>query len=585
MANFSARPVNVSAPPRAYRMARIMYPLALALGVCNTLAFAPTPHGGWLELPLIALFALLLGRSTSARSAALLAGCFGFGNFVTGVWWVYVSMHDFGGMSPLLARTAAALLAFGMALYSALAGALWWHSARIGAMGSAATGYAATHYAATHVATPAAPHVAAPAVGKPAAPGAAGEHEAGAANATLGTWRASLMLASAWALANWLRGTVFTGFPWLATGYPQVEGPFAGYAAVVGVYGVGWLVALTGALLAQALYQARRRCVAGAVAPLAVTALLLMGGPALMHIAWTQASGAPLSVRLLQGNVPQDLKFSDGGIGHAIELYQDMITAQSADLIVTPETALPVLTQQIPQDWGHAVREFIDRTGTSLIFGAIGATPNGDSYDNFTNSLYGVSPSDSHIYHYDKHHLVPFGEFVPLGFHWFVNLMNIPLGDFSRGAPVQPQFVVRGQPLALDICYEDIFGEEIADTLRGQQTPATIVVNATNLGYFGNTIALPQELQMAQMRALETGRPVLSATNTGPTAAILPDGQIDARLPVFTPGSLSVTVQGRSGLTPYIRFGNTPVVALSIVLLAWGIWRTRRKVAQARYSR
>jgi apolipoprotein N-acyltransferase len=557
-------------------MSRIMYPLALALGACNTLAFAPTPHGGWLELPLIALLALLLGRSTGARSAALLAGCFGFGNFVTGVWWVYVSMHDFGGMSPLLARTAAALLAFGMALYSGLAGALWWHSTRVGATVPTATAYAASH---------ATPHGASAVAGKPAAAVAAGEREAGPASAALGSWRASLMLASAWALGNWLRGTVFTGFPWLATGYPQVEGPFAGYAALFGVYGVGWLVALTGALLAQALYHARRQSVAGAVAPLAVAAVLLLGGPALTHIAWTQASGAPLSVRLLQGNVPQDLKFSDGGIGHAIEFYQDMITAQSADLIVTPETALPVLTQQIPRDWGQTVREFVDRTGTSLIFGAIGATPNGDSYDNFTNSLYGVSPSDSHIYHYDKHHLVPFGEFVPLGFHWFVNLMNIPLGDFARGAPVQPQFVVHGQPLALDICYEDIFGEEIADTLRAQQTPATIVVNATNLGYFGNTIALPQELQMAQMRALETGRPVLSATNTGPTAAILPDGRIDARLPVFTPGSLSVTVQGRSGLTPYIRFGNTPVIALCIVLLAWGIWRTRRKVAQARYSR
>jgi len=577
MANSSARPVNISAPPRAYRMARIMYPLALALGACNTLAFAPTPHGGWLELPLIALFALLLGRSTSARSAALLAGCFGFGNFVTGVWWVYVSMHDFGGMSPLLARTAAALLAFGMALYSALAGALWWHSARIRAKVPAATGSHAAAHAVTHTGSPA--------VGKSTAPVAAGEREAQAANAALGSWRASLMLASAWALANWLRGTVFTGFPWLATGYPQVEGPFAGYAAIFGVYGVGWLVALTGALLAQALYQARRQSVAGAVAPLAVAAVLMLGGPALTHITWTQANGAPLSVRLLQGNVPQDLKFSDGGIGHAIQLYQDMITAQSADLIVTPETALPVLTQQIPQAWGQTVREFVDRTRTSLIFGAIGATPNGDSYDNFTNSLYGVSPSENHIYHYDKHHLVPFGEFVPLGFHWFVNLMNIPLGDFSRGAPVQPHFVVRGQPLALDICYEDIFGEEIADTLRDEQTPATIVVNATNLGYFGNTIALPQELQMAQMRALETGRPVLSATNTGPTAAILPDGRIDAHLPVFTTGSLSVTVQGRSGLTPYIRFGNTPVITLSIVLLAWGTWRTRRKVAQARYSR
>ena len=148
-----------------------------------------------------------------------------------------------------------------------MAGVLWWHSTRIRAKVPAARGYAATAYAATHAPTLAPTRAASPAVGKPTAPVAAGEREASTASVALGSWRASFMLASAWALANWLRGTVLTGFPWLATGYPQVEGPFAGYAAVVGVYGVGWLVALTGALLAQALYQARRRCVAGAVAP------------------------------------------------------------------------------------------------------------------------------------------------------------------------------------------------------------------------------------------------------------------------------------------------------------------------------
>jgi apolipoprotein N-acyltransferase len=248
-----------------------------------------------------------------------------------------------------------------------------------------------------------------------------------------------------------------------------------------------------------------------------------------------------------------------------------MITEKPADLIVTPETAIPVLAQAVPESFALAVRRFADSTNTSILFGAIGGTitPEGRVVD-YTNSLFGITPGQAGVYRYDKHHLVPFGEFVPWGFRWFVNLMNIPLGDFARGPAVQKPFVVHNQPVAVDICYEDIFGEEIARTVRESAMPAGVLVNSTNLAWFGNTIALDQHLQIARMRSLETGRPMLRATNTGATAAIDAHGNVIARMPAFTAGSIDATVQGTTGTTPYVTSGNNTVLAVSLLFLAFG---------------
>jgi apolipoprotein N-acyltransferase len=523
------------------------YMLVMATGMLNTLSFAPTPHGGWLELPVMGLLFALLGRTRSWRSAALAGGSFGFGNFVTGIWWLYVSMHDNGGMAAPLAIAALMLLSLGLAIYPALATALWWWVARRTIQAGAA------------------------------------------AETARHGWRSSLAFAAAWALGNWVRGTALTGFPWLASGYPQVDGPLKHYSALLGVYGVGCVMVLVSACCVQAWQQRRGapplaaggnfKARAAMLAPLTLALALLLGSGALARVQWTRPSGAALSMRLLQGNVPEDIKFSEAGIDHAIDLYRKLITEKPADLIITPETGVPVPIQQVPEDWGQAVRGFIDRTQSSVVFGAVGAVETDNGYEHFTNSLYGVTPGINKLYRYDKYHLVPFGEFIPHGFHWFVAMMYMPMGDFDRGAAVQAPFFVHGQPISFDICYEDVFGEEIARSLREQATPAGILVNATNLGWFGNTIALPQHLQMARMRALETGRPMLSVTNTGPTAAIALDGHIEAQLPVMTVGSLAVTVQGRTGLTPYVRWGNTPVILAVLALLALCAGWRRRSIA------
>ena len=528
-------PAVALAPGRT--LPRWHYLAALIAGAANTLSFAPTPHGGWLEVAIFAFFFAWLTRTTGWKSAALTGGAFGFGNFVTGVWWLYVSMHDYGGMAPPLAAAALVLFSLYLAVYPALAAGVW-------------------SFCAGHAQNGALDD-------KPFSP----------------TWHGAFAFASAWAVSEWLRGYVFTGFPWLASGYPQVDGPLAGFAPVAGVYGVGWMLVLVAALIVQAIVRVREPAElrkgatrVARVAPAAVVAVALIVAGMLLPLAtWTVPANAPLKVRLLQGNVKQDMKFEQAGMVAAINEYQQMITAKPADLVVTPETAIPVLVQELPVPFATAVRNFVDATGTSILFGAIGGTitPEGRLVD-YTNSTFGITPGSHELYRYDKHHLVPFGEFVPWGFRWFVNLMNIPLGDFSRGAPVQKPFLVHNQPVSVDICYEDIFGEEIARSIRESDTPAGVLVNSTNLAWFGDTIALDQHLQIARMRSLETGRPMLRATNTGTTAAIDARGNVIARLAPFTVGSIDVTVQGTSGNTPYVTSGNNTVLAVSLFLLAFG---------------
>ncbi|WXK38651.1 apolipoprotein N-acyltransferase [Mycetohabitans rhizoxinica] len=518
---------------RSRRATVLHLTLAGTIGALNTLAFAPTPHGGWLELAIFACAFWLVSRTRTLRGALLTGGAFGFGQFVSGVWWLYVSMHFYGDMPALMAGAAVVLLSLYLALYPAFSAGLW-HLCR------APRGQCATF-------TP--------------------------------SWRASVTFACAWALGEWLRGTVLTGFPWLASGYAQVDGPLAGFAPLVGVYGVGWVLALVGALIIQAAMRMSGACVATWLAPAAVAAGLLACGMLLARVTWTQPSGPALSVRLLQGNVEQSMKFDPVGMHHAIALYQQLITEKPADLVVTPETAIPLPLYEAPPEFGTAVRRFVDATHTSVLFGAVGATMTENGPKDLTNALYGITPGSPVLYRYDKHHLVPFGEFIPWGFRWFVDMMKMPLGDFSRGGSIQPPFIVHGQPIAPNICYEDIFGEALARTLRGQSEPASVLVNSTNLGWFGNTIALDQHLQMARMRALETGRPMLRATNTGATALIDAHGSVKAQLRRFTVGALDVRVQGRSGMTPYLIAGNITILVISLVGLAIGLGMGRRSSA------
>lgn len=509
---------GAGSPPRAATAMRLW--IAAVLGVAHTQSFAPH-HWWWLQLLSMAGLAALLWNVRSTRTAAATGFAFGLGWFLSGIWWLYISMHVYGGMPAWMTLIAVVLFSAYLSLYPALAAALWQRLAG-SIRGSAVL--------------------------------------------------AALAFGAAWGLSEWLRGVVFTGFPWLAGGYAHTDGPFAGYAPLIGVYGIGALSAAAGALIAAAVpaLATHRRATAGIA--LGLVAALTAGGAALAPLSWTRAAGEPITVRLLQGNVEQDMKFEPAGIARSLELYRDMVTAAPADLVVTPETAFPVILQDLPVEIAVALRDFSQQTGTAVLFGAAGA----DSPVDFTNAVFGIGPGITQLYRYDKHHLVPFGEFIPPGFKWFVDMMKMPLGDFRRGGLAQPAMPVRGVLVAPNICYEDLFGEEIARTLRNQPQPANVLANVTNLAWFGDTIALDQHLQISRMRALETRRPMLRATNTGMTAVVTPQGEVQARLPTFEVGTLAATVQGTEGFTPFVRWGNGPALAAFAVLLGLAAWRGRR---------
>ena len=496
--------------------------IAALAGAGAILAFAP--FGYWpLQIASLALLFYQMLRATTVKGGFLIGWAYGFGWTAAGVHWLFIAMHRFGGMPAMLAALAVALLALFLGLYAALA-----------------MGLAAWLRRRWTLALP---------------------------------LMLLLVLPATWALSEWVRGWLFTGFPWVVSGYAHNASPLGGFAPIVGVYGVGWLAALcAGAVLLMhplhPLLRSRR---------LAIGVLMAVfgAGLALKPVSWTHAEGAPISVRLLQGNVAQNQKFDGAHIANSLQMYREAITAERADLIALPETAVALFPQQLPLDYLASLGRYAQQSDSHLLFGI----PLSDDPTRFSNSALGFAPGGlGQPYRYDKHHLVPFGEFVPTGFRWFVDLMTIPLGDFNRGAALQPAFQVKDQRVLPNICYEDLFGEEIAAQLAGSAAPATILLNVSNLAWYGESIAIAQHLQISQMRSLETGRPMLRATNSGATVVIDGGGNVVARLAPYTRGALTAQVQGMAGMTPYIVLGNRLFLGISALALAcaWLLARRRR---------
>lgn len=477
---------------------------ALLLGLFTVLGYQPV---GLMPVPFFTLAALfMLWREGTVLQAAWHGFAFGLGLFGGGVSWVYVSLHVYGGMPALAAGLSTLLFCAYLALFPALAGGLFAWLRRGGG------------------------------------------------------WDVPLV-AVCWALTEWLRGWVLTGFPWLAVGYTQTPpSPLAGLAPVFGVYGVGLAVALLAGLLAFS--TAAQRKIAGAC--LAGMAIVGWGVGA---ISWTQPLPREISVSLMQTNVDQGLKWRPEMFDHLLEDSRAMVAVAPAQLMVLPETSLPVLVEQLPKGYLDQLAHLARSRGGDLVLGVFERNAAGQIFN--TALSVGASP----LQRYAKSHLVPFGEFSPPLFSWVYSMLNMPMSDQTRGAPDQPLLQVAGEKVAVNICYEDVFGEEIA---RGARD-ATLLLNLSNLAWYGNSWAQPQHLQIAQLRALETGRPMLRATNTGMTALVRPDGRVDAALPAFKRGVLQVLVRGTTGLTPFVRWGNTPVVLFCVAacLVACGLRRRR----------
>lgn len=478
---------------------------AAAAGALAVAGFAPAEFFVALVASLALLVHLWSREQASARAAAL-GFAFGLGFFGAGVSWVYVSLARFGGLAPPLAAAATAVFCALLALFPAAVGAL---QAKV-----------------------------------PAAPLA----------------RALAVVPGLWALAEALRGWLFTGFPWLSVGHAVPGTPLAGYAPLGGTVAASLaVVCLAGCTWAVAARKGR-------LGALALAAALLGAGALASRIAWTEPAAAPLRVALLQGNVAQDLKFDPERWPRTVQTYARLAEGTRARLIVLPETALPRFLDTIEPAVIERLAAAARRNGGDLVLGVPVRAPGG-RYWNSVVTL-GVSPSAR----YDKVHLVPFGEFAPPGFAWFARALAIPLSDFSRGAADQRPLAAAGERLAVSICYENAFGAEV----RAQLPEATLLVNVSNVAWFGDSLAPAQHLQIGRFRALETGRPLLAATNTGITAVVGADGAVLARLPQFREGALEAEIAGRRGQTPYVRTGDAPALAAALALVVLAPWLRRR---------
>jgi apolipoprotein N-acyltransferase len=495
--------------------------LTAALGAATVAGFAPLYL---FPLPVFTLAALawLVGRADSPGGAAILGWWFGLGFFLIGVSWVYVSLHNFGAMPMPLAALATLLFCAFLALF---------------------------------------PSAAAYGCAKLEAP----------------TWvKLVLVLPALWTLTEWVRGWIFTGFPWLAVGYSQVPlSALAGYAPVLGVFGMSLLVSVSAGLLALVGDAARDRAVTALRHPaLLVAAFLWLGGYALGQERWTEPAGEPVSVTLLQGNIPQDIKWTEAGLRATLETYQRLTLATDAKLVVLPETALPLFLHEVPPAYLHDLAQHGRGNAGDVLIGVPERLPGGEYYNSVVSI--GASPAQA----YRKTHLVPFGEFIPLRpvLGWIVSVLAIPLQDFSRGVSDPKPMAVAGQRVAVNICYEDVFGEEII-----RQLPeATLLVNVSNVAWFGRSIAPRQHLQISQARALETGRYMLRATNTGMTAIVDERGRVLKAAPQFETAVVMGNVQGYTGATPYVRWGNYAVIAICAALLVTALLLTRRKRGESR---
>jgi len=455
----------------------------------------------------------LLWQGLTAAQAFRRGYWFGLGMFGVGVSWVFVSMYDFGGVGLVLSLLLTTLFVLFLSLFPALLG---FTLARLG-------------------------------------------------RNTSPLLQLALLYPAAWVLFEWIRGWFLTGFPWLLLGYSQSDTVLAGWAPITGVYGVSLAVALSAGWLA-ALISARslppRLLLAAGVLALWSAAALLQ-----QH-SWTRPAGDPLRVTLLQGNISQDIKWLDDMREPTLELYHQL-TADHWDsqLIVWPESALP--------DMYHAVEHYLDglaeearRHHSALLVGVLYDDPATGRYYNSVVSI----GNQRAFYH--KHHLVPFTEYLPMEdlLGGIVRFMQVPMSDFSKGPAVQPPLAVAGQQAGISICYEDAFGEELINALP----KATFLVNVSDDAWFGRSVAPRQHLQIARMRAMETGRPLLRATNTGITAIVNAHGKVQAEAPPFQVAALTGTIQPRQGMTPYARAGNYPVVILIMAMVVAAVWSARR---------
>jgi apolipoprotein N-acyltransferase len=470
------------------------------LGALSVLSFSPFNYHFISLISLSGLF--FIWHKVSHSKQGFLSGLFfGLGLFGFGISWIYISLNTFGGMPSWLAYLSTFLFCLFLAFFIGI------------------VGWIASHR------------------------------------------KSSLFLIPfIWTFFEWIRGWFLTGFPWLTMGYSQVpSSPLAGFLPVIGIYGVTLILTSLALILSLMLLDKDRR---SQLIKLSLVAFLLASGQLLKYIEWTEPVGEPISVSLIQGNIAQDIKWQKETVSQTLNTYQTLIQKTKGQIILLPETALPLLVEYIPKTFKESTLRHTAKKQSHVLMGAIERQGT-----NYFNVVLNLKNDSSQMYR--KSHLVPFGEFIPLKFifqYIYSHYLNIPMNDLSRGNMNQIPMAIGNQKIAFNICYEDVFGEEIIQALPS----ATLIANVSNDAWYGRSIASYQHLQFSQARAIETGRMVIRSTNTGATAIINEHGVIKEVLPEFTEGVLEGSVQGFKNATPYVSFGNWPVIALCfITLISW----------------
>jgi apolipoprotein N-acyltransferase len=475
--------------------------LAAVAGIVFTLAFAPSDYACLAPLALIILFASW--RNSTSGRAVLRGYLFGLASFGLGVSWVYVSIHDFGKADMLSSSLLTGLFVGFWALFPALAGYL---SVKTRSVSKGLTSIGAM-----------------PAI---------------------------------WLLVEYFRGyLVLNGFPWLQIAYSQLETPLAGYIPVVGVYGTGFLAALTASVILF-IFQTRRHGLLMTI----FLAVIWITGSALQTIKWTRSIGDPIRVSLIQGNITQDQKWLPENKLNTLLLYKKL-TEQHWDsaVIVWPETSIPAYLSEVNEWFLLPLSQAAQQHNTDLI---VSLPAHGNSEDEKYNAVMTLGKETGL---YRKKHLLPFGEYLPWQpvSGYILNSLSLKLGNFKSGGIDQPLLKAGGYRFITSICYEDAFGNEGIRSLAD----AAYLVNVTNDGWFGHSIEPHQHLQIARTRAMETGRFLLRSANTGITAIVAPDGTVVSRAPAFKVTTLTGTITPMSGITPYARFGDVPVIGFILILL------------------
>lgn len=479
--------------------------LVLLSGALTVFAYAP--FNVFVLLPVCWAVLWLLLQEASPRRSLGLGFLWGFGQFWAGGGWLFVALHTFGHMNPLLTILVLSVFFAYLALWGMFAS---WFFVKL--RGTAVLPNALT-------------------------------------------------MAACWSLCEWLRGWIFTGVPWLAVGYTQTPpSPLAGFAPVFGSYGVGFLLILMTALIATACVDKQSRMRAG------IAALMIIAtGAALRLVDWVHPVGDPIRVALIQPNVPQDLKWDSARLNEWLIRNVELARAHPAQLVAFPETVIPLMESQIPDGYLDALSEKARAMGGDVIAGSFTTDAQGHIFNSALS--YGTQPRQV----YSKQHLLPFGEYSPPSMHWLLDLVNIPMADQTRGDEEQPPMRIGNQKIAVNICYEDVFGEELIYHLPD----ATMMLNMSNLAWYGDSHAQPQHLQISQFRAMEMGRPMLRSTNTGMTAIVMPDGSVPHVLKAFTTDAIEADVRGYEGMTPYGRWGNWPVLCAIWISIGFIFWRKK----------